>query len=91
MTSFNDITGDKIQSKISDSYRDNFDSIFRKPIKNSKYSVLIDFIVDAPTEQDAEKQVGDLAKFMYQFYTLSYGVSDYNLLDVTKVDIPGQL
>jgi len=31
MSNYNDITGDKLQTKPSKTYADNFDGIFRKP------------------------------------------------------------
>ena len=42
MTTTNNITGDMIFSKSSDSYRDNYDTIFGKKPKESKTIVLMD-------------------------------------------------
>lgn len=43
MTSVNNITGDRLVSKTSDAYRDNYDSIFKKkePEVQSKMKVLV--------------------------------------------------
>ena len=40
MTTRNDITGDKLQSKVTtDTYRDNWDKIFRKEEREQQYKV----------------------------------------------------
>ena len=42
-TSTNDVTGDKIQTKnVSETYRNNFDLIFRKPMLKSNQDQLME-------------------------------------------------
>lgn len=46
--SINEITGDKIQTKVStQSYRDNYDAIFRKKVETS-----LEVLVDQPNNED---------------------------------------
>jgi len=48
-TSTNDVTGDKIQTKnVSETYRNNFDLIFRKPVLKYNHN--------QPTEKNDETQ-----------------------------------
>lgn len=78
MTSRNDITGDKIQTKVtSDTYRNNYDTIFNQ---NKTYRIPVDLLISAATPELAE----DAAKF---FMTLAH--KDYkHQFDITEYEFP---
>lgn len=75
MTSRNDITGDKIQTKVaSDTYRNNYDTIFNK---NKVYRIPVDLLISAATPEIAEDDAKLFMFLSHRDYKHQFNVEDF--------------
>ena len=77
MTSRNDITGDKLQTKAnSDNYRNNYDTIFAKG-KNKIYRIPVDLLISAATPELAEDAAKLFMTLAYKDYKYQFDINEY--------------